>query len=188
MKILMVNDNDPDAVVGGVERYIADVTAALTAAGHRVYWFVLSDPEIPVPESPRKHVFRVPPTRKAIAILRHAAYYREAHRALSDCIARVRPDVVHLHNNYRLPRRHPRCPAREPGRADGSRLLCRVSNRLLHPATFLRRPVGLRGARPRLRDLEATGHRSGADVRAAIPGPARRRPIHRAKPPPRHAP
>ena len=103
MKILMVNDNDPETVVGGGERYIADVTAALTAAGHRVYWFVLSDPEIPAPESPRKHVFRVAPARKAIAILRHAAYYREAHRALSDCIARVRPDVVHLHNNYRYP-------------------------------------------------------------------------------------
>ena len=103
MNILMVNDNDPGAVVGGGERYIADVTDALTAAGHQVHWFVLSDPEIPAPESPRKHVFRVAPACKAISILRHAAYYREAHRALSDCIARVRPDVVHLHNNYRYP-------------------------------------------------------------------------------------
>lgn len=103
MNILMVNDNDPGAVVGGGERYITDVTDALTAAGHQVHWFVLSDPEIPAPESPRKHVFRVASTCKAISILRHAAYYREAHRALSDCIARVRPDVVHLHNNYRYP-------------------------------------------------------------------------------------
>ena len=103
MKILMINDNDPDAVVGGAERHIADVTQALEARGHEVHWFVFADRQTDSTRGPRKHVFTSPPTGRIASIFRHAVYYRAAHRALVDVIARQRPDVLHVHNNYRYP-------------------------------------------------------------------------------------
>ena len=111
MKVLMVNDNDPDAVVGGSEHYMADLTHVLEADGHEVYWFVLARGCFPLAqgstpvsrERPRSHVFRDAAANRWVAICRRVIFYRGLHRELADCIARLQPDVVHLHNNYRYP-------------------------------------------------------------------------------------
>ena len=114
MKILMINDNDPDAVVGGSEHYLADLTRALHADGHEIHWFVLA-PETPSPAAPRsdsardidakrgKRVFRPGRANRWVSILRRVAFYPDLYRELTDCLARFHPDVVHLHNNYRYP-------------------------------------------------------------------------------------
>ena len=100
----MVNDNDPDTVVGGSEHYIADLTHALEADGHEVHWFALAQHPVPVTrERSGRHVFRTPATNRWVAIFRRVIFYRDLHRELADCIARLRPDVIHLHNNYRYP-------------------------------------------------------------------------------------
>ena len=100
----MVNDNDPDAVVGGSEHYIADLTHALEAAGHEVHWFALSEDPTPVASGrTRKRVFRVRAADRWVAICRRVVFYRDLHRELVDYVARLRPDVIHLHNNYRYP-------------------------------------------------------------------------------------
>lgn len=115
MKILMVNDNDPDEVVGGCERYIADATRELEAIGHEVHWFTIRDTARGVPAD-RRHAtghrtgtherhraFAVSPARWLRWFMRHVAVYPALWRALRGHIAAVRPDVVHLHNNYRYP-------------------------------------------------------------------------------------
>ena len=124
MKILMINDNDPDAVVGGSEHYIADLTRALHADGHEIHWFVLA-PEVASPAAasglatanaaPRsdsarnvdarrgKRVFRPGRANRWVSILRRVAFYPDLYRELAACLAQFRPDVVHLHNNYRYP-------------------------------------------------------------------------------------
>lgn len=116
MKILMINDNDPDAVAGGSEHYIADLTRTLETDGHEVHWFVLvSDPsgdgahatrpghlaDPACRARPGKRVFRPGRANRWVSILRRVAFYAALHGELADCLARVRPDVVHLHNNYR---------------------------------------------------------------------------------------
>ena len=155
MKILMINDNDPDAVVGGSEHYIADLTRALETHGHEVHWFVLGaqspqpgsarglplarkSPQpgsarglplarkSPQPGSARKDpsagatkrdtrtgtvclprpgkcVFRPGRAQRWIWILRRVVFFPALNRELAACVARVRPDVIHLHNNYRYP-------------------------------------------------------------------------------------
>lgn len=116
MKILMINDNDPDAVVGGSEHYIADLTRALETHGHEIHWFVLA-PQNPsagtskhhttrstaIRPGPGKRVFRPGPAKRWVSIFRRVAFYPALHRELADCLSRVEPDVVHLHNNYRYP-------------------------------------------------------------------------------------
>ena len=104
MKILMINDNDPDTVVGGSEHYIADLTRALVADGHEIHWFVLGSDTAPDTDAwPSKRVFRPRPSKRRATILRRVAFYPDLHRDLADCLARVQPDVVHLHNNHRYP-------------------------------------------------------------------------------------
>ena len=120
MKILMVNDNDPNQIVGGSERYIADLTGELEAAGHRVHWFTLSTEAgtgagvriADFSHQPRPSRGREDEKRRTFAVaeasghrwtLRHAVFYPALGRALRAYVKAVRPDVVHLHNNYRHP-------------------------------------------------------------------------------------
>ena len=104
MKILMVNDNDPDMVVGGSEHYMADLTSTLEAEGHEIHWFVLGDDLIrDACVGSRKRVFRPNRSNRQVSILRHVVFYPDLHRQLADHIAHVQPDVIHLHNNYRHP-------------------------------------------------------------------------------------
>ena len=115
MKILMVNDNDPDEVVGGCERYIVDATRELEAMGHEVYWITIRDTPWGVPADPhhatghrkdahdRRRTFAVSQAGWLRWFMRHVAVYPALWRALRGYIAEVRPDVVHLHNNYRYP-------------------------------------------------------------------------------------
>ncbi len=103
MMILMVHDNDPDVVVGGSERYIADLTRALHADGHEVHWFALADSASTSSTRSGKRVFRPGTAKRWISILRRVAFYPNLYRELADCLAAVQPDVVHLHNNYRYP-------------------------------------------------------------------------------------
>ena len=100
----MVNDNDPDAVVGGGEHYMADLTHALEADGHEVHWFALAEGATPVAaERSSKRVFRARAANRWAAIYRRVVFYRDLHRELADFVTRLQPDVVHLHNNYRYP-------------------------------------------------------------------------------------
>ena len=104
MKILMVNDNDPDAVVGGSEHYMADLTHALEADGHEVHWFALAQSSTPVAdERSRKRVYRDRATNRWVAIHRRVIFYRDLYCELADFVTRLQPDVIHLHNNYRYP-------------------------------------------------------------------------------------
>ena len=115
----MINDQDPDAVVGGSEHYLAEATEALEADGHEVHWFVLGADSAAHPGAgatkpagrsstllrpgPGKRVFRPGRANRWVAILRRVAFYPALHRELAECVACVRPDVVHLHNNHRYP-------------------------------------------------------------------------------------
>ena len=104
MKVLMVNDDDPDAVVGGSEHYMADLTHALEADGHEVHWFALAEDPTPVTRGRSgKHLFRTRAANRWGAICRRVIFYRRLYRELADHVARLRPDAVHLHNNYRYP-------------------------------------------------------------------------------------
>ena len=104
MKILMVNDNDPDAVVGGSEHYMADLTRALEADGHEVYWFALAQGQTSVTcGRSSKRVFQTAAANRWVAICRRVIFYPGLHRELADHVARLQPDIVHLHNNYRYP-------------------------------------------------------------------------------------
>lgn len=104
MKVLMVNDNDPDAVVGGSEHYVSDLTHALEADGHEVHWFALGEYPIPITRGrSSKHVFRIRSANRWVAVCRRVVFYRDLYRDLADHIARLRPDVIHLHNNHRYP-------------------------------------------------------------------------------------
>ena len=107
----MVNDNDPDAVVGGSEHYMADLTHALEADGHEVHWFALAEGCPPLApgstpvaaERSGKRVFRARAANRWPAIYRRVVLYRDLHRELADFVTRLQPDVVHLHNNHRYP-------------------------------------------------------------------------------------
>ena len=107
----MVNDLDPDAVVGGSEHYMADLTEALEADGHEVHWFALAQGCPPLArgstavdaDRSSKRVFRAQAANRWVAICRRVIFYRDLHRALADYLARLQPDVVHLHNNHRYP-------------------------------------------------------------------------------------
>jgi len=106
MKILMVNDSDPGEVTGGSERYIVDLTRELEDAGHRVSWFVLSSvggSVSPGSEDPKRRVFAVDQAHWLTWYVRHAFFYAALYRALRAFARLTRPDVIHLHNNYRHP-------------------------------------------------------------------------------------
>ncbi|MDE0349061.1 MAG: glycosyltransferase family 4 protein [Gammaproteobacteria bacterium] len=99
MKILMVNDHRPEEVLGGTERYIIDVTAALEERGHEVHLFAMSDtgPET----TPARRIFHVRARNLAALYLKRTFFYPALYRALRSWVREVRPDIIHLHNNYR---------------------------------------------------------------------------------------
>ncbi len=73
MKILMVNDHRPEEVLGGTERYILDVTAALEERGHEVHLFAMSDtgPET----TPVRRLFHVRAQNLAVLYLKRTFFY-----------------------------------------------------------------------------------------------------------------
>lgn len=99
MKILMVNDHRPEEVLGGTERYILDVTAALAERGHEVHLFAMSDTGSET--TPVRRIFHVRARNLAALYLKRTFFYPALYRALRSWVREVRPDVVHLHNNYR---------------------------------------------------------------------------------------
>ena len=99
MKILMVNDHHPDEVLGGTERYILDVSRALAERGHEVHLFAMSDQGSEA--TPARRVFHCRARNLMALYLKRTFFYPALYRALREYVSAVRPDVVHLHNNYR---------------------------------------------------------------------------------------
>ena len=99
MKVLMVNDHRPEEVLGGTERYIIDVTAALQERGHDVHLFAMSDTGSE--RTPVRRVFHVRAPNLLALYLKRTFFYPALYRALRSWVRKVRPDVIHLHNNYR---------------------------------------------------------------------------------------
>lgn len=99
MKILMVNDHRPEEVLGGTERYILDVTGALEERGHEVHLFAMSDTRSE--RTPVRQVFHARARNLLALYLKRTFFYPALYRALRAYLREVRPDVVHLHNNYR---------------------------------------------------------------------------------------
>ncbi len=95
----MVNDHRPEEVLGGTERYILDVTAALEERDHEVHLFAMSDTRSE--RTPVRRVFHVRARNLMVLYLKRTFFYPALYRALRACLREVRPDVVHLHNNYR---------------------------------------------------------------------------------------
>ena len=99
MKILMVNDHRPEEVLGGTERYILDVTGALEERGHEVHLFAMSDTRSE--RTPVRQVFHARARNLLALYLKRTFFCPALYRALRAYLREVRPDVVHLHNNYR---------------------------------------------------------------------------------------
>ena len=99
MKILMVNDHRPEEVLGGTERYILDVTGALEERGHEVHLFAMSDTRSE--RTPVRQVFHARARNLLALYLKRTFFYPALYRALRAYLRETRPDVVHLHNNYR---------------------------------------------------------------------------------------
>ena len=95
----MVNDHRPEEVLGGTERYILDVTAALEERGHRVSLFAMSDTGSET--TPARRIFHVRARNLAALYLKRTFFYPALYGALRSWVREVQPDVVHLHNNYR---------------------------------------------------------------------------------------
>ena len=120
MKVLLVHENNPDEVqVGGAERYLVDIAAELTKIGHDVHLFALSGhrhhhkhiqvnraidgPAIPKAEkyiSKNRFIFHISNTNRLIYHFRRIIFYFDMHNELRRLIKRIKPDVIHLHNNY----------------------------------------------------------------------------------------
>ena len=99
MKILMVNDHRPEEVLGGTERYILDVSAALEERGHEVHLFAMSDTRAET--TPVRRIFHVRAPNLLALYLKRTFFYPALYRALRAYVQALRPEVVHLHNNYR---------------------------------------------------------------------------------------
>jgi glycosyltransferase involved in cell wall biosynthesis len=87
MRILMVNDR---RMGGGAEVYVEEVGAELTNKGHEVIFFFIEECLPPAPGTLSYY-------------LAHNFFSRKVHSQLKETIDRLKPDVIHLHNNYLYP-------------------------------------------------------------------------------------
>ena len=78
MKILMVNDHRPEEVLGGTERYILDVTAALEERGHSVHLFAMSDSQTET--TPLRRIFHAHARNIAALYLKRTFFYPNLYR------------------------------------------------------------------------------------------------------------
>ena len=103
MRVLVVNKSY--RVIGGVDRYVMELTQLLERQGHQVIPFAVADPRnkpttyadffvTPIEFFDQAH--RPPPW----AIVERVIYSREARWKMAQLIEAVRPDVAHLHNIY----------------------------------------------------------------------------------------
>jgi glycosyltransferase involved in cell wall biosynthesis len=88
---------------GGAERAVLDLGAALAARGHEIAYFGMQHPEnialdgdVAVVRQRDYHQPGAGAVRDALSMM----YSFEARRVFDAFLARVRPDVVHLHNIY----------------------------------------------------------------------------------------
>lgn len=95
----MVNDRDPAETVGGTERYIAHLSLALERAGHEVHLFALSQRGT---SGAKRTAFPTDDTEPTLRHIAHVFFHPRLYAAIRRCIRRFRPDVIHLHNNYRF--------------------------------------------------------------------------------------
>lgn len=103
MRVLMVNKYY--RLVGGVERYISELTRRLQQEGHEVVPFSMADPRNdPTPYAGHfvsgmeffEPGHRAAPWRVAERVI----YSQEAYQKITRLIEAVRPDVAHVHNIY----------------------------------------------------------------------------------------
>ena len=95
----MVNDYDPVDTVGGTERYISHLSQALENVGHDVHLFALGKEGACEARREVLVVADIEPTWRHVC---HVFFYRRLYLALRASVLRLRPDVVHLHNNNRF--------------------------------------------------------------------------------------
>lgn len=124
MRVLLVHENNPDEVqVGGTERYLVDIEAELTRAGHDIHVFVLSrhnrqrskqsrsnlskyKSKMPKPKQQdhkKRVIFRVAASNNLLYYFRTVIFYLAMYNKLRMTINRLKPDIIHLQNNYEYP-------------------------------------------------------------------------------------
>lgn len=100
MRILQVNKFH--FVKGGAERYVSDLSAAQTRAGHDVVPFAMRHPEnAPSPYEryfPSEVDFDDPGAVRRPQTALRIIYSREAERSMDRLLAETQPGVAHLHN------------------------------------------------------------------------------------------
>lgn len=119
MKILLIHENHPDEVrLGGTERYMIDIAEELTKVGHDVYIFTLSghlhhrrkNTYIDYSKHETSHrgdkkypdlyTFHIASANHLAYHLCRILFYNDMYRSLRDLIRHIKPDVIHLQNNY----------------------------------------------------------------------------------------
>lgn len=124
MKVLLVHENNPDEVqVGGTERYLVDISAELTKAGHNVHVFVLSGhkhqrtkksqfniskdrlrmSKLEQKDYKKMSIFYISSSNNLLYYFRKIIFYLAMHNKLRMTINRFKPDIIHLQNNYEYP-------------------------------------------------------------------------------------
>jgi glycosyltransferase involved in cell wall biosynthesis len=103
VRVLMVNKYY--RLVGGVERYISELTRRLQQEGHEVVPFSMADPcNDPTPYAGYfvSGIEFFEPGRRAAPwrVAERVIYSQEAYRKIARLIEVVRPDVAHVHNIY----------------------------------------------------------------------------------------
>lgn len=92
-------------LVGGVERYISELTRCLQRGGHEVIPFSMADPRndpTPYADYFVSNIEFFEPGRRAAPwrVAGRVIYSQEAYRKIARLIEAVRPDVAHVHSIY----------------------------------------------------------------------------------------
>lgn len=120
MKILLINDLSPDAdCVGGTERYMVDIALELAKIGCNVHTFTLSADYKEASINNSKLFHARPPLlshtieqqtsvknyvfHEVNTYFRKIFFYKDLYQQLRNLIKNIRPDIIHLQNNYKYP-------------------------------------------------------------------------------------
>jgi glycosyltransferase involved in cell wall biosynthesis len=99
VKIVMLHDTD--IRIGGAEIYLKNLADLLRATGHQVYTFRLSTCNSN--KDDHTYIFKAVDNNKYIRYIRYNLIYLRLFLTLRRYLKRVRPAVVHIHNNYKYP-------------------------------------------------------------------------------------
>lgn len=113
MRILLVSNGYPPSSYGGVEVYVSELVAALTARGHEVAVFCREDnPSLPdfsllEDETKGTRIFRVVNTFKNVRAMPEVWVNPEIERVYTSILDRFQPDMVHFNHTIALSARLP---------------------------------------------------------------------------------